>query len=320
MTSLHRHPASPHAPSAPANDLLAVTDLDSDALRALLDVAARWKSDPQSFAQVMRGRSVILVFEKPSLRTRVSFEVGLTKLGAHALYYDQSSSRIGERESVEDFGRTLERYVDAIVARTFSHDALVQLADAVSIPIVNALSDDHHPCQALADVMTMREHGVDFANDAVVYVGDGNNVCHSLVEAVVLLGGHARVVSPGDCRPDEAVVARVNELASRTGGSLELHDDPNAIDGARVIYTDTWTSMGQSRDDAKLASLEPFRIDAARLARAHDDVLFMHCLPAHRGEEVTAEVIDGPHSVVFDQAENRLHAQNAWFIRAFGGA
>ncbi|MDP1662582.1 MAG: ornithine carbamoyltransferase [Phycisphaerales bacterium] len=304
-------------------DFLTVDALTPAQLGAVLKTAARGKKDRRFGAKALAGKSIVMLFEKPSLRTRVSFEVGINRLGGHALFYDHAKERIGERESIHDYGRVLERYADGIVARVFSQGALEELAANCDAPVVNALSDTHHPCQALADVLTITEHLGSVKGKTVAYIGDGNNVTLSLAQAVVMLGGHMLEVAPEGFGLSAAEVAAISNLAaaSRAGGSFTASSDVEAMSGADVVYTDTWVSMHHSSAEAarRLRTFKPYQIDGAMMARA-GGAIFMHCLPAERGVEVTADVVDGAASVVFDQAENRMHAQNALLLHLFGEA
>lgn len=304
-------------------DFLTVDALTPGQLGAVLKTAARGKRDRRFGARALAGKSIVMLFEKPSLRTRVSFEVGINRLGGHALFYDHAKERIGERESIHDYGRVLERYADGIVARVFSQGALEELAANCDVPVINALSDTHHPCQALADVLTITEHLGSVKGKTVAYIGDGNNVTVSLAQAVVMLGGHMLEVAPKGFGLGGAEVAAISALAaaSRAGGSFTASSDVESMSGADVVYTDTWVSMHHSSAEGarRLRAFKPYQINGAMMARA-GGAIFMHCLPAERGVEVTADVIDGPASVVFDQAENRMHAQNALLLHLFGEA
>jgi len=292
---------------------LRADDLSADQLAAVLDRAERHKEHRGDPVGTLSGKAVAIVFEKPSLRTRVSFELAIVELGGHSMKIDDVEIGLGMREVVSDVARVMSRYVDAIVLRTFAQARLEELAAAATVPVVNALSDHEHPCQALADLLTIRENHGKLAGRTLAWIGDGNNVAHSLLLAGALSGMHVRVAHPEGHAPDAAVVDRAVGHAVVTGGSVSVGTDPMAAaTGADVISTDVWTSMGQeeqatSRQDA----FADFRVTAELLAAADDDVIFLHCLPAHRGDEVTADVIDGPRSRVFDQAENRLHAQKA---------
>ena len=313
--------ATAHAPrpglaTAPRH-LLSSHDLDADQQERLLTRAAALREQRRlgRLPSLLAGRQVALLFEKPSLRTRVTFDVGVTLLGGHAVYLGPDEVGIGRRETATDVGRNLSRWVDAIVMRTFAHDTLVELASAASVPVVNALSDREHPCQALADLLTLRQHLGGIRGRTLAFVGDGNNVCHSLLLAGALGGMHLRVTTPPGYEPDPQVVSTAAQDAEQVGGSIELFSTPaGAVSGADAIYTDTWTSMGaEAEADLRRLRFAGFRVDAALIAHA-PDALVMHCLPAHRGEEITDEVLDGPRCVVLDQAENRLYVQQALLV------
>jgi len=297
-------------------DFLSVDDVTSSELDYLLELAARTKVDPARYSTRLAGKAVAMVFEKPSTRTRVSFEVAVSSTGGHPVALSGGDLQLGRGETIEDTGRTLSRYVDAIVLRTFGQERLEFLAAAADIPVVNALSDFEHPCQCLADLLTVREHRGDLAGVTIAYLGDGNNVAHSLLLGGALAGMHVRVATPLGFEPIPQVVGRAEEIAGETGGSIAVTNDPvDASKGADVLYTDVWASMGQEAEtDERGLVFPPYRIDQAAVDRAADDVLVMHCLPAHRGAEIMDEVIDGPHSVVWDQAENRLHTQRALLL------
>jgi ornithine carbamoyltransferase len=288
-------------------------DLEPGEVVDILDHADRLKNDRLAARPLAGPRSVAVLFEKQSTRTRVSFEVGIAELGGHPLIIDARTSQLVRGEPIEDTGRVLSRYVSAIVLRTFGHDRIEALAASSSVPVVNALSDLAHPCQWLADLMTIREHRGEPAGHTITYVGDGNNVAHSILLGGALAGMHVRVASPSGYEPLPAIVDRARSIGERTGGSvLVTSDAAEAAAGADVLYTDVWASMGQeSESDERKLVFAPYQIDDRLVALAADDVMVLHCLPAHRGEEIAASVIDGPHSFVFDQAENRLHAQKA---------
>jgi ornithine carbamoyltransferase len=291
-------------------------DLDPVEVAAILDQADRLKKDRLAARPLAGPRSVAVLFEKQSTRTRVSFEVGIAELGGHPLIIDARTSQLVRGEPIRDTGQVLSRYVSAIVLRTYGHDRIETLAASSSVPVVNALSDLAHPCQWLADLMTIREHRGEPAGQTITYVGDGNNVAHSILLGGALAGMHIRVASPAGYEPLPAIVQRATTIAARTGGSvLVSHDAADAATGADVLYTDVWASMGQEDEsDARRLVFAPYQIDDRLVALAADDVMVLHCLPAHRGEEIAASVIDGPHSFVFDQAENRLHAQKALLV------
>lgn len=300
---------------------LRVDDLSADELHAILTDAAKLKKERRAATAAgkasieggLDGRTVAIVFEKPSLRTRASFEIAVHELGGHVMKVDRDEIGLGKREAVEDIAKVLSGYVHAVVLRTFGQDNLDKLAEHGSVPIINALSDHEHPCQALADLQTVAEHHESLEGVTLAYVGDGNNVAHSLLLAGALAGMHVRVGHPDGYAPDAEVMARAAALAEEHGGSVAAVTDPvEAVSGADVVYTDVWASMGQEDEAAERATLfAPFQVSEPLMAHAKDDAIFLHCLPAHRGEEVEAAVIDGPRSFVFDQAENRLHAQKA---------
>ena len=296
-------------------------DVSSAELDQLLELAAKAKASPGDFAERLAGRSVAMVFEKPSARTRVSFEVAVAETGGHPVVLSDEELQMGRRESIEDVGRVLSRYVDLIVLRTFGQERLEFLAKAASVPVVNALSDFEHPCQCLADLLTVREKKGGLAGVTLTYLGDGNNVAHSLLLGGALCGMRVRVATPPGFEPIPQVVTRAEEIASSTGGSVAVFTDPEAAAvGADVLYTDVWASMGQEQEaDERSLVFPAYRLDQTALERAAGDVVVLHCLPAHRGQEITDEVIDGPHSAVWDQAENRLHTQKAlllWLLEA----
>lgn len=280
-------------------------------LRFAVDLKARAGAGDR--APVLAGKALAMVFEKPSLRTRVSFEIGMFQLGGTALYLGPQDIQLGVRESVGDAARNLGRMADGIMARVFAHATVTGLAAEAGCPVINGLSDLEHPCQALADLMTVLERFPRVEGLKAVWVGDGNNVCHSFVLGAAKLGMRISVATPGGHEPGSAVVARAREIGEATGAAVDLTDDPAAaVEGGDVVYTDVWASMGQESERAERERIfRPFQVNAALMARAKPTAVLMHCLPAHRGEEVTDEVLDGPQSIVYDQAENRLHAQKA---------
>jgi ornithine carbamoyltransferase len=303
-----------------ATDLISIHDLTAEEVREILDLAVRIKSDPAAWREALRQKTLAMIFEKPSLRTRVSFETGMTQLGGHAIPLGPQDIAMGKRESIPDVARTLSGMADGIMARTFSHQAIVDLARHATVPVINGLSDHLHPCQALADFLTLRELLGRTEGIRLAYVGDGNNVAHSLLYAGAKLGAHVSLATPTGYGPDEAVVRRAREDAVATGARLEVgHDVTAAVAGADAVYTDTWASMGQEEEhEARVAVFRPYQVNAAVMARARRGAIFLHCLPAHRGEEVTDEVMDSPASAVFRQAENRLHAQKAVLVLLLG--
>ena len=296
-------------------DILGIETLTQEEILLILDVAARLKAHKfdETQTQFAKGQTLAMLFEKPSLRTRVTFEAGMTQLGGHAIYLE---GRLGVRETVPDVARNLDRWIDGIMARTFDHQAVLELAQYAGIPVINGLSDREHPCQALADFQTLAERrgGLgSLAGLTLTYVGDGNNVAHSLMLLAAKVGTHFRLACPEGYGPNPELWQTALGIASETGAVLTLtHDPAEAARDADAVYTDVWASMGQEEEAAVRAEVfAPFQVNAALMAQAKPDALVMHCLPAHRGEEISADVLDGPQSVVFDQAENRLHAQKA---------
>src|SRR2546423_8062986 len=300
-------------------DYLSVDDLGPSELLHLLDLADALKADRTLHGDALAGLTVALLFEKASTRTRVSFEVGVGQLGGRPLSLSGTDLQLGRGETIEDTGRVLSRYVDAIVLRTFEQERLEVLAEAATVPVINSLSDFEHPCQALADLMTIREHLGAMSGKVLAYVGDGNNVAHSLLLAGAKTGMTVRVAAPAGFEPIPQVVQRASEIAEETGGAIETLPDPQtAVKGAHVLDTDVWASMGQEGDaDARALVLRPYQVNRALLELADPSAMVMHCLPAHRGQEITDEVIDGPRSAVWDQAEDRLHSQKALLLLLF---
>jgi len=294
-------------------DFISIHDISRYEFFELLDVARKVKAEPEAFRKALKDKILAMIFEKPSLRTRMTFEVGMIELGGHASYLSPAEIQIGKRETVEDVGRNLERWVDGIMIRTFAHDNVVRLARTAAIPVINALSDLLHPCQAMADFFTLQEHKGDLGRLRLAWVGDGNNVCHSLMFAAAKAGASMSAATPPGHEPDPEIVRLAREDGRETGFHLELGTDPGAAArGADAIYSDVWASMGQeSEREERLRTFAPYQVNDALMAEAKPEAVFMHCLPAHRGEEVAASVMDGPRSVVFDQAENRLHVQKA---------
>jgi ornithine carbamoyltransferase len=304
-----------------ATDFLSIRDFSPQEIHDLLDLACRIKAEPAAFAASLTGKTLVMIFEKPSLRTRVTFDVGIQQLGGFSLYLSPAEINLGKRESVYDVAKNLERMVQGIMIRTFAHDIVERMADYAAIPVINGLTDYSHPCQAMADYLTMQEIKGDVAGLKVTFIGDGNNVAHSLMFTGAQLGARVWVATPAGYEPCPDAVQWARERAALTGGSITLTNDPaEAAFGADVIYTDVWTSMGQEAQAAKRRALfEPYQVNGALFARANSGAIFMHCLPAHRGDEVTDEVIDSRHSVVFQEAENRLHAQKAIMLELMKG-
>lgn len=302
-------------------DIISIEDLNDQEVQEVLSLASRMKSAPERYRQSLAGRSMSMLFEKPSLRTRVTFEVGIASLGGYAVYMGPTDVALGKREAVEDVARNLDRWVDLIVARVFEHRTLETLARYSKAPVINALSDTEHPCQALADIMTILEHKKRFAGVKCAFIGDANNVCYSLFLVASRMGMKLAQGGPKDYHMNAELVESIRNNASKSGGSIAIFEDPvEAIRDADVVYTDIWTSMGQeSQKNNKDKAFEGYQVNSTLMAHAKPDAIFMHCLPAHRGEEVTSEVLDSPQSVVFDQAENRLHAQKALILKVLGG-
>ncbi len=296
-------------------DLLSITDLSKEQVFSILDLSKKLKASP--FQSVLRQRSLAMIFEKPSLRTRCTFETGMVQLGGHALYLQPSDIRLGQRETISDVAKNLERWVDVIMARTFLHSSITELAENCSIPVINALSDIEHPCQALADFLTILEHRETVSGLKVVFIGDGNNVCHSLMLLSAIVGSDFVLACPAGYEPSEEIVEKTNSIMSKNGNTFTICNNAKeaAVD-ADVLYTDVWVSMGQEEETANRKKIfQPYQINAGLIEVANREVLVMHCLPAHRGEEITTDAIDGTHSVVFDQAENRLHVQKAIILK-----
>ena len=312
------------AVSKPAmRDLVSTRDLSPAEVRSVLDLAAVVKARPSDFRRTLDGKQLVMFFEKPSLRTRLTFEAGMASLGGTALFMDQNGGRIDARESLHDIAHNVERWVDVIVLRTFAHSTVEDMAAHASIPVINALSDLEHPCQALADYSVLQEKFGNLKNVTLAYVGDGNNVAHSLLLTGAMLGSHVRVATPPAYEPNAEIFAAAQEIAQETGGSVEAMTDPReAVAGADAVYTDAWASMGQEHEaDARIPVFQPYQVNEKLMAKAAPHAVFMHCLPAHRGQEVTNEVMDSPQSVVFDQAEGRLHVQKAiLMLLLWGGA
>ncbi len=300
------------------SDLLSFAELDERTVLALFETASAMKKDYAPFSKSMAGHSAILLFEKPSLRTRISFEVGIAKLGGNAIYMDHSGQRLGERESVTDYGKNLERWVSLIVARVFRNSVVNELALAAKVPVINALCDLYHPCQALADYLTLWQRHGKVRGLRVAYVGDGNNVCHSLMHGAAILGAELVAITPKGHECDEEITAEARALAERGGGKITVTNDPDAVKGVDAVYTDVWVSMGESAHSAsERKKFLRYQINEALMAKAGPNAVFMHCLPAKRGQEVVDAVMDGPASVVYDQAENRMHAQCALMYHMF---
>ncbi|HEX6140184.1 MAG TPA: ornithine carbamoyltransferase [Candidatus Limnocylindria bacterium] len=294
-------------------DFLTLDAFDAEQLAALLDLSERFAREPELARNALAGGRIAMIFHKPSTRTRVSFEAAAWRLGMLPIALRGDELQLGRGETVADTARTLSRYVDAIVIRTFSQASVQELADHASIPVINALTDEHHPCQALADVLTLRQEFGHLAGLRVAFVGDGDNVVHSLIQAAALTGFELRIATPEGYEPSTKILAAAREGAKVTGGAIVLtHDPVEAVTGADAVYADVWTSMGQEAEqDARRIAFAGYTVGTELMARADDAAIFLHCLPAHRGEEVTDAVIDGPASRVWPQAENRMHTEAA---------
>ena len=302
-------------------DLCSISDLSSPEVRAILKLGHDVKRNPQDYRRALDAKQMVLMFEKASLRTRLAFETGINTMGGNAIFVDQTSSPLGEREAISDIARNVERWVDVIVLRTYAHDTITEMAANSRVPVINALSDFEHPCQALADFMTLEEHFGSAAGLNFTYVGDGNNVCHSLMLAGAQLGANVTVATPRGYSPDIEIVTKAREIAEVNGCEVRLLQDPQAaVEGTDAVYTDVCVSMGMEHESTKRAPIfRPFQVNEALMAKAGERAVFMHCLPARRNAEVTDAVLDGPQSIVFDQAENRMHAQKALLLLLLGG-
>ena len=302
-------------------DLCSIADLSSSEVRAIVKLGHDVKLNPREYRHALDAKQMVLMFEKASLRTRLAFETGINTMGGNAIFVDQTSSPLGEREAIADVARNLERWVDVIVLRTYAHDTITELAANARVPVINALSDFEHPCQALADFMTIEEHFGSAAGVNFTYVGDGNNVCHSLMLTGAQLGANVTVATPRGYSPDIEIVTKAREIADQNGCEVKLLQDPQAaVENADAVYTDVCVSMGMEHESTKRAPIfRPFQVNEALMGKARENSVFMHCLPARRNAEVTDAVLDGPQSIVFDQAENRMHAQKALLLLLLGG-
>jgi len=302
-------------------DLASTRDLGPAGVQAVLELAGIMKARPDDFRRALCNRQIVMFFEKPSLRTRLTFEAGMVSLGGTAMFVDQTHERLDAREKLSDVAHNLERWVDLIVLRTFSQRTIESMAQHASVPVINALSDLEHPCQALADYLTLVERFGDMKNRCLAYVGDGNNVAHSLLLTCACLGSSIRVATPAGYAPDPEIVDDARAIAEETGAEIQLVSDLHeAVDGVDAIYTDAWTSMGQEEElDERARIFPPYQVNSELMAEAAPHAVFMHCLPAHRGLEVTDAVMDSAQSLIFDQAENRLHVQKAILYLLLGG-
>ncbi len=301
-------------------DFISIHDLSLYEFHEILDLTVKMKADPRSFRKALENRVLAMIFQKPSLRTRMTFETGMLQLGGHAIYLSPSDGQVGVRETFYDVGKNLERWVQGIMIRTFAHQNIIDLAAAANIPVINALSDLLHPCQAMADFFTLKEKAGDLAGFKLAFVGDGNNVCHSLMLAGAKAGATMTVATPSGYGPDPEIIRLAEAGGRETGFTLTLTEDPGeAVAGADAVYTDAWASMGQEAEkEARARIFSPYQVNSGLMARAKQGAFFMHCLPAHRGDEVTDEVIDSSASIVFDQAENRLHVQKVIMVLLMG--
>src|ERR1700676_4537643 len=302
--------------------MCSIADLSSAEVRAILKLGHHAKQNPREYRHALDAKQMVLMFEKASLRTRLSFETGFSTMGGNAIFVDQTSSPLGERESIADVARNVERWVDLIVLRTYAYDTITEMAANARVPVINALSDFEHPCQALADFMTLEEHFGSAAGLNFTYVGDGNNVCHSLMLTGAQLGTNVTIATPRGYSPDIEIVTKAREIAEANNCEVRLLQDPQAaVEGADAVYTDVCVSMGFEHESTKRAPIfRPSQGNEALMSKAASHAVFMHCLPARRNAEVTDAVLDGPQSIVFDQAENRMHAQKALLLMLLGGA
>lgn len=315
------HSHSAQEPQAASRNFVSALDFSPEETTSLFDLTRVIKDRPADFRGALAGKQMVLFFEKASLRTRLTFEAGMASLGGTSLFVDQTRSRLNEREPIRDIARNVERWVDVVVLRTFEHSTITEMAENTCIPVINALSDYEHPCQAYADYFTLQEKFGDLGKVHLAYVGDGNNVAHSLLLTAATLGSSIAIATPRGYAPRLEVVQAARTIGKKTGAIIEITEDPtSAVTGANAIYTDVWASMGQEDQAAKRARIfMPYQVTKKLFALAASDAVFMHCLPAHRGQEVAADVIDSPHSVIYDQAENRMHVQKAILLSLLGG-
>jgi len=311
----------PAAAIVPGRDLVSIRDLSPIDVESIFHLAARMKARPETFRNALAGKHIAMFFEKPSLRTRLTFEAGIFGLGGSVTFVDQRHERLDARETLADIAHNLERWVSGIVLRTFAHETVEGIAEYACVPVINALSEVEHPCQALADYFTLYERIGTLKKACLAYVGDGNNVMHSLLLTAALLGSKIRIATPKGYGPNPQILADAREIAKNTGGIIEVMTDPHkAVRGADAVYTDAWTSMGHEHETEERARIfPPYQVNDELMASAAPESVFMHCLPAHRNEEVTDAVIDSVRSIVFDQAENRMHVQKAILLTLLGG-
>ena len=303
-------------------DLCSIEQLTPSEVRGILQLAAEVKASPARFRESLDAKQLVMFFEKASLRTRITFEAAINTLGGSAIFIDSTESRLGDRESLADVAHNLERWVDVIVLRTFSHETILGIAEHSRVPVINALSDLEHPCQALCDFMTLEEKVGDASDARLTFVGDGNNVAHSLMLTAAQLGASMTIATPVGYEPAAEIVGSARRIARSTGARIELTNDPiAAVRDAKAVYTDAWASMGQEHETQKRAKIfMPYQVNEKLMSYAAQDAVFMHCLPAHRGYEATDAVLDGPQSVIFDEAENRMHVQKALLLMLLGAA
>ena len=311
----------PAAAAIPRRDLVSIRDLSPIEVESIFHLAGRMKARPEDFRTALAGKHIAMFFEKPSLRTRLTFEAGISGLGGSFSFVDQRQERLDARETLSDIAHNVERWVSGIVLRTFAHETVEGMAEFACVPVVNALSELEHPCQALADYFTLHERFGSLKNICLAYVGDGNNVMHSLLLTAALLGSKIRIATPKGYGPDSQILTDAREIAKQTGAKIEIMTDPHkAVRNADAVYTDAWTSMGHEHETEERARIfPPYQVNDELIAGAAPHGVFMHCLPAHRNEEVTDSVIDSVRSVVFDQAENRMHVQKAILMMLIGG-
>jgi ornithine carbamoyltransferase len=311
----------PAAGAFPGRDLVSIRDLSPIEVETIFHLTGLMKARPSNFRSALAGKQMVMFFEKQSLRTRLTFEAGMAAMGGHAMFVDQTAGRLDAREKLSDIAHNLERWVDAIVLRTYAHSTVAAMAEHACVPVINALSDLEHPCQALADYFTLHERFGDLKKICLAYVGDGNNVAHSLLLTAATLGSKIRLATPQGYGPHAQVLSDAGEIAQQTGAAIEILTDPQeAVAGADAVYTDAWTSMGHEHEEQERNQIfPPYQVNQNLVAGAAPHAVFMHCLPAHRGMEITDQVIDSERSVVFDQAESRLHVQKAILLLLLGG-
>ena len=303
-------------------DIISIEELETKSIQAILSLAEDIKSNKAKYRDALKGKSIGLIFQKPSNRTRVSFEIGMVQLGGHAIYLGPSEIDMGKRESPKDVAAVLSRYLDGIVARTYKHEDVVELARYATVPVINGLSDRAHPCQALGDIFTIKEKFGSFKKISLAYIGDGNNVLSSLMFAAAKIGLDIKIATPKGYEPSDELVERARSFAVKSGSAIDITNDPKvAVGGADIIYTDVWVSMGQEKEaEQRLKAFKDFQVNDGLLKLAKKNCLVMHCLPAHRGQEITDSVIDSKNSIIYDQAENRMHVQKAVLLALLGKA